>query len=92
MVLDAVTEIQLFLQVFADVYVLALGISLLVIQPDLIDGPGAIDVRFAAVFPLALVAFGQTLAMLTRGIDLSVGGVMSMTTALLATSGIESLT
>jgi ribose transport system permease protein len=69
------------------VYVLSLGISLLVIQPDLIDGPGAIDVRFAAVFPLALVAFGQTLAMLTRGIDLSVGGVMSMTTALLATSG-----
>jgi ribose transport system permease protein len=69
------------------VYVLALGISLLIIQPALIDGPGAIDVRFAAVFPLALVAFGQTLAMLTRGIDLSVGGIMSMTTAILATSG-----
>jgi ribose transport system permease protein len=68
-------------------YVIALGVSLLVIQPALIDGPGAIDVRFAAVFPLALVAFGQTLAMLTRGIDLSVGGIMSMTTAILATSG-----
>jgi ribose transport system permease protein len=69
------------------VYVIALGLSLLVIQPALIDGPGAIDVRFAAVLPLALVAFGQTLAMLTRGIDLSVGGIMSMTTAILATSG-----
>lgn len=69
------------------VYVLALGLSLLIIQPALIDGPGAIGVRFAAVFPLALVAFGQTLAMLTRGIDLSVGGIMSLTTAILATSG-----
>jgi ribose transport system permease protein len=69
------------------VYVIALGLSLLIIQPSLVDGPGAIDVRFAAVLPLALVAFGQTLAMLTRGIDLSVGGIMSMTTAILATSG-----
>jgi ribose transport system permease protein len=68
-------------------YVAALAVSLLLIEPDLIDGPGAIDVRFAAVFPLALVGFGQTLAMLTRGIDLSVGGVMSMTTAILATAG-----
>jgi ribose transport system permease protein len=68
-------------------YVTALAVSLLLIEPDLIDGPGAIDVRFAAVFPLALVGFGQTLAMLTRGIDLSVGGVMSMTTAILATAG-----
>jgi ribose transport system permease protein len=68
-------------------YVAALGTALLLIEPALIDGPGAIDVRFAAVFPLALVAFGQTLAMLGRGIDLSVGGVISMTTAILATSG-----
>jgi ribose transport system permease protein len=68
-------------------YVIVLGASLLLIEPALIDGPGAIDVRFAAVFPLALVGFGQTLAMLTRGIDLSVGGIMSMTTAILATEG-----
>jgi ribose transport system permease protein len=68
-------------------YVVVLGVSLLLIEPALIDGPGAIDVRFAAVFPLALVGFGQTLAMLTRGIDLSVGGIMSMTTAILATAG-----
>jgi len=68
-------------------YVIVLGVSLLLIEPALIDGPGAIDVRFATVFPLALVGFGQTLAMLTRGIDLSVGGVMSVTTAILATAG-----
>jgi ribose transport system permease protein len=69
------------------VYVIALGIGLLATQPALLDGSGAIDVRFSAVLPLALVAFGQTLAMLTRGIDLSVGGIISMTTAILATSG-----
>ena len=68
-------------------YVVALAISLLLIEPELVDGPGAIDIRFAAVFPLAIVAFGQTLAMLGRGIDLSVGGIMSMTTAILATAG-----
>ena len=41
--------------------------------------------NFSLVVPLALVAFGQTLAMLTRGIDLSVGGVISVSSALLAT-------
>ena len=35
--------------------------------------------------PLALVAFGQTLVMFTRGIDLSVGGMISLVSALLAT-------
>lgn len=68
-------------------YVLVLGFAILLIEPALIDGPGAIDVRASAVFPLAIVAFGQTLAMFTRGIDLSVGGILSLTTALLATSG-----
>src|ERR671932_392371 len=51
----------------------------------LIDGPGALDARFTLVVPLALVAFGQTLVMLTRGIDLSVGGLISLGSALLAT-------
>jgi ribose transport system permease protein len=35
--------------------------------------------------PLILVGFGQTLVILTGGIDLSVGGVFALTTALLAT-------
>ncbi len=67
-------------------YVVVLGLTVLLIQPVLIDGPGAIDVNASAVLPLALVAFGQTLAMFTRGIDLSVGGIISLTTAILATS------
>ncbi|HEV7753334.1 MAG TPA: ABC transporter permease [Baekduia sp.] len=35
--------------------------------------------------PLMLVGFGQTLVILTRGIDLSVGGIFSLSTALIAT-------
>jgi ribose transport system permease protein len=67
------------------VYVVMLGGAILGLQPRLIDGPGAVDARFSLVVPLALVAFGQTLALLTRGVDLSVGGVISVTSALLAT-------
>lgn len=35
--------------------------------------------------PLILVGFGQTLVILTGGIDLSVGGIFALTTALMAT-------
>lgn len=39
---------------------------------------------FAQAVPLGMVALGQTLALLTAGVDLSVGGVMSLATALAA--------
>ena len=68
-------------------YVAVLTIAILAVEPALIDGPGAIDVRFSAVFPLAIVAFAQTLNLFTRGIDLSIGGTISVTTAILAVSG-----
>jgi ribose transport system permease protein len=68
-------------------YLLALGIAVYVLEPNLITGPGAFDVLATATVPLALIAFGQTLAILGRGIDLSVGGVVSTTTAILATHG-----
>ncbi|MBD3306950.1 hypothetical protein GF339_11040 [candidate division KSB3 bacterium] len=38
----------------------------------------------AQAVPLGLVAFGQTIVLLTAGVDLSVGGVMSTATALCA--------
>jgi ribose transport system permease protein len=68
-------------------YVVVVGVAILAIEPALIDGPGAVDVRFSAVFPLAIVAFAQTLNLFTRGIDLSIGGTISVTTAILAVSG-----
>jgi ribose transport system permease protein len=67
------------------VYLVGLSIALYVLEPALLTGPGAIDVRATAVLPLALIAFGQTLAIYTRGIDLSVGGIVSTTTAIIAT-------
>lgn len=72
------------------VYALALGAAIYLLQPALIDGPGALDARASAVVPLALVAFGQTLVMFTRGIDLAVGGVVSTATAILATKAVGS--
>jgi ribose transport system permease protein len=66
-------------------YLVGLSIALYVLEPALLTGPGAIDVRATAVLPLALIAFGQTLAIYTRGIDLSVGGIVSTTTAIIAT-------
>ncbi len=75
------------LQYLPYLYVVALGLAIYVLQPNLIDGTGAVDVRATAVVPLALAAFGQSLALFTRGVDLSIGGVVSMTTAILATRG-----
>jgi ribose transport system permease protein len=68
-------------------YLIVLGALVYVLEPNLITGPGAFDVLATATVPLALIAFGQTLAILGRGIDLSVGGVVSTTTAILATHG-----
>jgi ribose transport system permease protein len=67
------------------VYVAVLAGTVLALQPSLIDGRGAFGANFSLIVPLALVSFGQTLVMLTRGIDLAVGGVISVSSALLAT-------
>jgi ribose transport system permease protein len=67
------------------VYVIGLGLAIYAMNSNLLVGAGALDARFSLVVPLALVAFGQTLVMFTRGIDLSVGGAISVTSALLAT-------
>lgn len=66
-------------------YCLVLGVAIYVLNSPVLVGSGAIDIRATAVLPLALVAFGQTLAIFTRGIDLSIGGILSVATALLAT-------
>jgi ribose transport system permease protein len=68
-------------------YVLGLGLAIYLLKKDLLTGAGEVDARASLVLPLAMVAFGQTLVIFTRGVDLSVGGVLSMTTAILATHG-----
>jgi len=66
-------------------YLVGLSVALYLLQSALLTGQGALEVRATAVLPLALIAFGQTLAIYTRGIDLSVGGIVSTTTAIVAT-------
>ena len=66
-------------------YLVGLSVALYFLQSALLTGPSALEVRATAVLPLALIAFGQTLAIYTRGIDLSVGGIVSTTTAIIAT-------
>lgn len=46
--------------------------------------PGQLAVISMAVLPLALIALGQTVVVLGSGIDLSVGGVMSLGSAIAA--------
>lgn len=63
--------------------VLLVGVSELV-RPGLVS-PAWVGVILRAAVPLAILAAAQTLAMLTGGIDLSVGAVASMSGFLVAT-------
>jgi ribose transport system permease protein len=47
--------------------------------------PGGLSIEAAATLTLALAATGQTIVVLMGGIDLSIGGVISLTTVILAT-------
>lgn len=68
------------------VYFACFVLLILVLKPNLLTGPGMLQNRIALIVPLAFVAFGQTLVVVSRGIDLSVGGIMSLCSSLLATS------
>ena len=67
------------------VYFACFVVLILLLKPNVLIGPGMLQNRIALIVPLAFVAFGQTLVVVSRGIDLSVGGVMSLCSALLAT-------
>lgn len=67
------------------VYVVVFVVLILLIQPALINSEETIDGRVSLIVPLALIAYGQTFAVVTRGLDLSVGGLISVGNALLVT-------
>ncbi|HUN43496.1 MAG TPA: ABC transporter permease [Acetobacteraceae bacterium] len=54
------------------------------VQQDRLPGNFEITSTVNNTMPLALAAIGQTIVVLTRGIDLSVGGVIDLTNALAA--------
>ena len=57
-----------------------------VMEPAVLD-PSQVGYQLQSGMPLILVAVGQTMAILVGGIDLSVGGVVSLSSALIATQG-----
>ena len=67
-------------------YILLLGSAIFALQSSLIDGPGGRSTRVSRwSSPLHWLGSGRRSSSLHRGIDLSVGGVISATSALLAT-------
>jgi ribose transport system permease protein len=62
----------------------ALVVSTSVLQPNTVSLDW-LGIKTNAILPLALATAGQTLVLLTGGIDLSVGGVISLTNSLEAT-------
>ena len=73
------------------VFLLAALVALLeVAKPGIVSGNWLATTVRAAI-PLAILAACQTLAMLTGGIDLSVGAVASMAAFLMATSPIRAI-
>jgi len=75
------TQTQLFF-LYAVLWAIVLIAS--IFSPHFRSSENLFNILAQAV-PLGLVAFGQTIALLTAGVDLSVGGVVSIATALCAT-------
>ncbi len=71
----AVTILFLSIVIFAGMFL---------VQQDRLPGSFEITSTVNNTMPLALAAIGQTIVVLTRGIDLSVGGVIDLTNALAA--------
>jgi ribose transport system permease protein len=63
---------------------LALIVSSSLLQPNIISFDW-LGIKTNAILPLALATAGQTLVLLTGGIDLSIGGVICLTNSLEAT-------
>ena len=66
------------------VILLALVVSTSLLQPNTVSFDW-LGIKTNAILPLALATCGQTLVLLTGGIDLSIGGVISLTNSLEAT-------
>jgi len=56
----------------------------IVLQPNLLE-PATLNGSMRVMLPLILVAVGQTIVILAGGIDISVGAIVSITNAILAT-------
>jgi ribose transport system permease protein len=66
-------------------YLIGLLGAVLAVDPGIVVGTGAVGIRAEGALTLVLVSIGQTFTIMTGGIDLSVGGIISVVTTLLAT-------
>ncbi len=66
------------------VILIALVVSTTALQPNIISLDW-LGIKTNTILPLALATAGQTLVLFTGGIDLSIGGVISLTNSLEAT-------
>ncbi len=84
--LTARHRLRLSLQTFVPyVLLIVLVVALISLQPNLFK-VSWLERKTDAAMTLILVVVGQTIVILTGGIDLSVGGVMSLTNAIAATT------
>lgn len=68
------------------IVLLLLAVAIGVMRPSTF-AMGQINIKVAAAMTLILIATGETIVVMRGGIDLSIGGVLSLTTAICATRG-----
>ena len=65
---------------------IVLGAAIVIMRPSTF-AMDQINIKVAAAMTLILIATGQTIVMTRGGIDLSIGGILSLTTTIVATRG-----
>lgn len=65
-------------------------VTILILQPN-VANLSWLGIKSDALLPLALVASGQTLVLITGGLDLSVGGIFSLASSITATQMKDSI-
>ncbi|HWA20491.1 MAG TPA: ABC transporter permease [Devosia sp.] len=73
------------------IVLLLLGAIIGILRPSTFTGD-QINIKIAAAMTLILIATGETIVVTRGGIDLSIGGILSLTTAICATRGDPGLT
>ena len=69
------------------VVLVLLGVTIGIMRPTTF-APDQLNIKIAAAMTLILIATGETIVVTRGGIDLSVGGILSLTTAICATRGV----
>jgi ribose transport system permease protein len=69
------------------IILILLGVAIGIMRPTTF-APDQLNIKIAAAMTLILIATGETIVVTRGGIDLSIGGILSLTTAICATRGV----